>query len=120
MSNLMVILGIVIGITIFIGFLSLQAILLVPAPCPGFGCSTPTPDQATYASTLRGLAWIATIALDLSVAISVVLAFVMGARNDIPETTRRSAFYFATIYLAAYTVFGSLLMISVFSLFRYL
>lgn len=122
MELVMAVVGIVIGTLIFIGFFSFHAIFLIPPPCTSFSCPspTPTPQQAAYSSTLHTLGWIAVVALDLSVGLSVAIAFILGARSDLSETTRRSAFYFAMIYLVAYTIFGSVLLSSFFSLLRYI
>lgn len=119
-TSLMTIVGVMIGLLVFVGFVTFQAIFLISPPCSTFGCPTLTSDQVAYSTLVHILAWVGLIALDLSVALSVMLAFVLAGRNDLPETTRRSAFYFATIYLAAFIVFGLLLMSSVFGIVRFI
>ncbi len=95
--------GVVVGLAIFVGFIAIQATFLVQPPCTS-GCPTLTPDQAAYSATVHGLAWVGMAALDLSVALSVMVAFFLNAGDEFPESARRSAFYFAALYLAAFSV----------------
>ncbi len=112
--------GIILGIMIFAGFLSFQAIFLVPVPCTTFGCPTLTPDQVAYENTIHALAWAGLVLLDLSVGLSVIIAFLVNAQSSVPETTRRSAFLFASIYTAAFTIFSIFLTSYLLSYLRYL
>jgi hypothetical protein len=113
---LMMVGGVVMGILVFGGLLAVHAVYMVPYPCTG--CSTPTPDQVAAHDTIRGLAWIAIIALDLAAGFSVALAFVIGSRNDVPEVTRRAVFLFSTIYVAAW-LFGSYFLFTLLNLARF-
>ena len=115
----MQVVGVALGIMIFAGFLSFQAVFLVPTPCTTFGCPTQTPDQVAYSMTIHALAWIGLVLLDLTAGLSVMVAFLLNANSSVPEATRRSAFLFASIYLAAFTVFSVFTMSFLLSFVRY-
>ncbi len=117
----MFLVGIILGILVFVGFLSFHALFLVPYPCTsGTGCSAPSPEVASYDAVIQALAWIGMGALDAAVGLSVALAFILGSRSDVPETTRRSVFVFATVLVTAWAVVG-LIFIPLFNGFlRYL
>ena len=122
-SRLITVLGVLIGLFVFVGFLSFHAAFLIPVPCTSaYGCPTPTqtPDVIAYVTLVRGLAWVSAIVLDLAVGLAVALAFIMGARADLPESTRRGAFIFATVLVGVWTVFGYVLFTYLASLVRYL
>lgn len=120
-QSLMVLAGAILGILIFVGFLSFHAIFLTPVPCTaGTYCPTPTPGTEAYAAVVQALAWVAVVTLDLTAGLSVALAFILGARSDLPESTRRSLFWFATVYVGVWIVFGLLFFSSVASVVRYL
>lgn len=111
--------GILIGTMVFAGLLAVHAVYLVPVPCTStFGCTPPNPDLAAYGATLRVLAWIAVVALDLAAGISVALAFLLGARPEVPDSVRRSVFLFAAVFFAAWVV-GGFLMMTILSIVRY-
>ncbi len=111
--------GALIGLMVFAGLLAVHAVYLLPIPCTSsVGCTTPAPNVAAYGATIRALAWIAVVALDLAAGVSVALAFVFGARADFPESIRRSLFLFATVFFAAW-ILGSFLMMSILSIVRY-
>ena len=115
----MQVVGVALGIMIFAGFLSFQAIFLVPVPCTIYSCPTQTPDAAAYSAVIHALAWIGLVLLDLTAGLSVMVAFLLNAHSNLPEVTRRSAFLFASIYLAAYTVFSFFLISYLLSYLRY-
>ncbi len=119
-GTFMRIFGIVVGILIFAGFLSLQALFLVPPPCGTSGCGTVSPEQAAYDNTVHGLAWAGIVLLDLSVGLSVMFAFFLNSENSVPESTRRSAFFFASVYLASYTLLSWILLSILFGTVRML
>lgn len=111
--------GVLLGALIFFGLFSVHAIYLVPVPCPSVsGCTPTTQAQANYINTIRGLAWFAVGALDLSAGLSVALAFVAASRAEIPESTRRSVFLFATVFTSIWAV-GSFILLSYLSIVRY-
>lgn len=116
----MVLVGAIMGLLIFVGFLSFHALLLLPAPCTTTYCPTPMPGTEGYAAAVQALAWVAVVALDLAVGLSVALAFIFGARTDIPESTRRALFLFATVFVTAWIIFGLYFFSSVASIVRYL
>lgn len=110
--------GVLIGVLVFGGLLAVHAIYLIPFPCTTVGCPTPTPDQVSYANIVGPLAWISIIALDAAAGLSVALAFVLGGREEIPESTRRSVFLFSTVFAAAWIV-GSFLLLTIIGSVRY-
>lgn len=116
----MQVVGVALGVMIFAGFLSFQAVFLVPVPCTVYSCPTPTADQVAYSTTVHVLAWIGLVLLDLTAGVSVMVAFLLNAHANVPETTRRAAFLFASIYIAAYTVFSVFLTSFLLSYVRYL
>ncbi len=112
-------LGVVIGILVFGGLLAVHAVYLIPVPCTStFGCTPPTPDVAAYANTIRTLAWISVGALDIAAGLSVALAFIVALRPEIPESTRRSVFTFATVFTSVWAV-GGFLILSLLGIVRY-
>ncbi len=111
--------GVILGLLIFIGFLTFQAVFLIQVPCTTGGCPVLTADQAAYSSAIHALAWIGMIALDLSVGLSVMVAFLLNAERDASETAQRSAFLFAAIYVAAFTVFTMFMASFLFSFLRF-
>ncbi|HYM41040.1 MAG TPA: hypothetical protein VEY12_13005 [Thermoplasmata archaeon] len=113
-------LGVILGVLIFVGFFTFQAVFLVQAPCTTISCPTPGSDQAVYSTTVHALAWAGLVMLDLSVGVAVMAAFFLNADSNVPETTRRSAFYFASLYLAAFTFFATFLMSFLFSYLRFI
>ncbi len=118
-ETLMTFCGVLIGVLVFGGLLAVHAVYLVPVPCTAiYGCSPPNPDLAAYGATLRALAWIAVVALDLAAGMSVALAFIFGARSDFPESVRRSLFVFATVFFAAWVI-GGFLMMTILGIVRY-
>ena len=119
-QTLMVVFGAILGLLIFVGFVSFHAVFLVPVPCTTTYCPTPAPGSEGYASLVQALAWVAVVALDLAAGLSVAVAFILGGRDDLPESTRRSLFLFATVFVAVWAVFGMLFFSSVASLVRYL
>lgn len=119
-KRMLQIFGVLLGIMIFGGFLFLQVVFLLPPPCNStFGCPTPSPDQAAYSALIHGSAWVGLILLDLAVGLSVMFAFLLNAESEVPETTKRSAFYFASIFLASFTLLDWILMSFLLSYLRY-
>lgn len=123
MESLLGVVGLLLGILVFAGFLSFHALYLVPAPCTGtypYGtCPASTPQEVAYSNAVHALAWAGVTILDLAVGLSVALAFIVGTRTDVPESTRRSIFLFATVYLGVWTVLAILLVPSLLSFVRY-
>ncbi len=120
-ERMMFLVGIILGILVFTGFLSLHAMYLIPYPCTSAtGCSAPSPEVATYDAVILTLAWISVGALDAAVGLSVGLAFILGSRGDLPETTRRSVFVFATVLVTAWTVLSFLFFPLLGGFLRYL
>lgn len=121
-ETLMVFGGVLIGVLVFGGLLAIHATYLIPVPCTvyygPYGCPSTTPDVATYGTILRGLAWIGVGALDFAAGFSVALAFVIGSRTEIPESTRKSIFVFTSIFVVAWVV-GSFLLLTVLNTIRY-
>lgn len=108
--------GLVLGILVFGGFLALHAIMMVPYPCST--CLPPSADQAAYTSTIRSLAWIAIAALDAAAGFSVALAFFVGSRSELPDSTRRGVLLFGSVYVAAWLL-GSYFLMSILNLTRF-
>lgn len=119
-QTLMVIVGAIMGILIFAGFVSFHALFLVPVPCTSTYCPTTTPETAAYGGVVQTLAWVAVVTLDLAVGLSVALAFMLSGRSDLPESTRRSMFLFATVFVATWAVFSIFFFSYVASIVRYL
>ncbi len=117
-ERLMMFVGAFIGLLVFVGFFAFHAAYLVPVPC--VNCTPASPELAAYSSLVQALAWIAVGALDLAVGLSVALAFILGARSELPESTRRSVFLFATVFVTAWTVFSFILFAALASTIRYL
>lgn len=119
-ETLMAIVGAIMGLLIFAGFLSFHAIFLIPMPCTGTYGPTPTPGTEGYAAVVQALAWAAGVALDLVAGLSVALAFIFCVRTDVPESTRRSLCLFAKVFVAVWVVLGVFFFSSVASIVRYL
>lgn len=117
MDKVVVILGIVIGALVAVGLVSYHAIFLITPTCTGFPCPTPTPSQILA----QNLAWIFVVAMDLAVALSVCVAFLVGGtQNTLPDSTKRGASIFAIVFLAVWIVFGTSLLSGFTYLFRFL
>src|SRR5207245_7484076 len=100
--------GLFTGLLIFAESLSFHATLLIPVPCTG---CTPTTDPAliAYRDTIRILAWVSVVTMDLAVSFSVAMAWIVGgSRGELSEGTRRGIFLFATVFLVVWLVFSSL------------
>ncbi len=114
-SNMFVILaGVMVGLFLFVGLLSFHAAFLIPYPS-----SNPTtePNVIAYRDTLRALGWVSAAGMDLAVAFSVTLAWIVGGlKFEIPDSTRRGIFIFATVFLAIWIIFS----FSVYSIFRFI
>lgn len=109
---LMVLAGAFIGIALFTGLVAFHAAFLIPIP----GTFNQTPEMVAYRDTLRLLGWISVIAMDLAVSFTVTIAWIVaGSRSDVPESTRRGIFIFATVFLAVWLVFS----FTAYSLFRF-
>jgi hypothetical protein len=96
--------GLFIGVLIFAGTLSFHATLVIPVPCTG--CS-PTTDPAliAYRDTIRILAWVSVVTMDLAVSFSVAMAWIAGgSRGELSDGTRRGIFIFATVFLVVWLV----------------
>lgn len=118
MNAFIPIIGVFLGVLIFTGLLSYHAVFLLPLPNPSFPYST-DPAVIAYRDTVRTLGWISIIAMDLAVALSVMMAWILGGvKGDLSEGTRRGMFVFATAFLIgwlifsflAYTIFRGLLL----------
>src|SRR5207253_253388 len=102
--TVMLLAGVVIGILVFVGLLSLHAAFLIPPP----GAAPPS----DYTNLIRTLGWTAVVSMDLAVSLTVMLAWVVGAaRSDVPDASRRGIFIFATVFLAIWILVGSPLTI---------
>ncbi len=112
--------GVIIGLTVFVGFLAFQATFMIQPPCTTGSCPVLTPDQAAYDTGVRILAWVGLAALDLSVALSVMVAFFLNAGTGVPEATRRSSFYFAALFLASFTIFSTLMTSYLYGFLRFI
>ena len=98
--TVMLLAGVVIGILVFVGLLSLHAAFLIPPP----GAAPPS----DYTNLIRTLGWTAVVSMDLAVSLTVMLAWVVGAaRSDVPDASRRGIFIFATVFLAIWIIVGS-------------
>lgn len=92
--------GVLIGILLFVGLLSIHAAVLIPRPG-----STPTSD---YTNLIRTLGWTSLVAMDLAVSLTVTLAWVVGVtRREVPEASRRGIFIFATVFLVIWLIVAS-------------
>jgi hypothetical protein len=104
MNTFVLLAGIVLGALVFIGTFALHAVFLIPSP------NAPAPtDPATiaYRETVRILAWTSAAAMDLALAFSLTIAWVVGAsKGDISDGTKRGVFIFATVFLAVWLVFS--------------
>ena len=108
---LVIIAGAVIGIALFTGLVAYHAVFLIQIP----GGITPSPEVAAYRETVRLLGWISVVAMDLAVSFTVTIAWIVGAsRSEVPESTRRGIFIFATVFLAVWIVFS----FAAYSIFR--
>ena len=104
-NRLVLLVGLFIGLLIFAGTLSFHATLLIPVPCTG---CTPTTDPAliAYRDTIRVLAWVSVVTMDLAVSFSVAMAWIAGSRAELSDGTRRGIFLFATVFLVVWLVFS--------------
>jgi hypothetical protein len=105
-NTLVLLVGLFIGVLIFAGTLSFHATLLIPVPCTS--CS-PTTDPAliAYRDTVRILAWVSVVTMDLAVSFSVAMAWIAGgSRGELSDGTRRGIFLFATVFLVVWLVFS--------------
>ncbi len=96
---MILILGVLIGLLLFIGLLAVQAAYLIVPP----GGPAPT----DYGNLLRALGWTSAIAMDLAVALTVMIAWGVGVtRVDVSDGARRGIFIFATVFLAVWLLVG--------------
>lgn len=106
-STVISLVGLLLGVLIFTGMLTFHAVFLLPLPSSPFQPPT-NPDVIAYRDTVRTLGWISIIAMDLAVALSVMIAWLVGGlKADIPEASRRGIFVFATVFLVIWLVFSS-------------
>jgi len=97
--------AVAIGATLFAGLAAYHAIYLVP------GSGSPS---SPYQDTVRLLFGVSTILLDLAVALSVTVAFlVSGSRDDLSDSARRGPMLFAVVLTAVWFVLTGI------GLFRY-
>jgi len=86
--------GILIAVTALAGLLMIHALILVPQS-PYDGVSDP--------DAIRAMVLAAAVLLDLSVALSVALAWLVAfSRKDIPQGTRWGVLLFAAVFLSAW------------------
>lgn len=105
-NAVMSLLGMVIGILLFVGLVTYHAIFLIPPPPSGFQPPS-NPAITAYVNTVRTLGWVSVVAMDLAVAMSVMIAWFIGAiKGEVAESTRRGVFTFASIFLAIWIVFS--------------
>ena len=98
--------GLILGVLIFTGLLTFHAVFLLPLPSPPYQAPS-DPAVITYRDTVRALGWISAVTMDLAVALSVVIAWVMGSlKGEHSEATRRGIFVFASVFLAVWLVFS--------------
>lgn len=104
-SALIPLVGLFIGLLIFTGLLSFHAVFLIPVPTQ-FPPST-DPSVIAYRDTVRTLGWVSVIAMDLAVALSVMIAWMLGAiKADLSDAARRGMFGFATAFLISWVIFS--------------
>ena len=97
--------GLVLGILIFTGLVSLHAAFLLPPPS-AFPPST-DPRVIAYLDTIRALGWVSIVAMDLAVSLSVMIAWVVGSlKGEQSEATRRGLFVFSSVFLSIWLVFS--------------
>ncbi len=119
MDVMMTIAGIGMGILIFTGFLSFQAIMLIQTPPSPFG-GTPTESEIAYANVVRVLAWISMAVLDGAVALVVAFAFLASAsRRNVPDSARKGLYIFATVFVVGWAFLSYLYMTVISSLLRF-
>ncbi len=120
MDRVVVILGVTVGALIAVGLLSYHAIYLLAPACYGFGC--PTPPPPTPAQILaQNLAWVFVVTMDLAVALSVCVAFLVGGtQNNLSDSMKRGTSYFAMVFLAVWLIFGTTALSGLAYIIRYL
>ncbi len=94
--------GILLTVLIFTGMISYHAALLIPPPG-----SSPGTDPATiaYVDTIRILGWSFAVAMDLAVALSVGLAWIVGtSKMEVADGARRGMYIFATVFLVVWLI----------------
>jgi hypothetical protein len=103
-GNLIPLFGVLFGVLIFAGTFSLHAALILPVPCtqcPFF--TPPDPGIIAYRNTIRTLAWVSVVAMDLAVSLAVAIAWIAGGpKANLPEGSKRGIFIFATVFLAGW------------------
>src|SRR5437879_13924468 len=83
--TVMLLAGVVIGILVFVGLLSLHAAFLIPPP----GAAPPS----DYTNLIRTLGWTAVVSMELALSLTVPLPWVVAAaRSDWPAGSRPRIF----------------------------
>ncbi len=119
MDVMMVIAGVGMGVLVFTGLLSFQAILLIPPPTSPFGGVTPSASTVAYTNLVRTLAWISMSVLDGAVALVVAFAFLAStSRSSVPDSARRGLYIFSTVFVVGWTFLSYLFMSVISSLLR--
>ena len=109
-------LGLVIGIAIFLGLLMYHAAVLVPRPTPPYS----TPPPSSYQSMVLGLGLGSMALLDFAAGLSVSIAWIVAAsRSELSDSPRRGIFAFATAFLVAWLVMSSFVVQVLAGLIRY-
>ncbi len=97
--------AILLGLALFVGLVATHTAMLLPFP--GSGGSS-NPDIAAYLITIRALAVVSLAAMDAGVAFAVTIAFWGLSRPDLPDSSRRGQFLFATVFLGIWLIFSTL------------
>jgi len=109
---LLTISGLLLSVLVFTGLFAYHAILILPSPSSPYPQPTDSAVLA-YRNLLRSLAWLSVAAMDLAVALSVGLPFLLGAKGTIAEGVRRGLFTFAAVLFLTWTLFSAVFFFSV-------
>jgi hypothetical protein len=99
-------LGLIIGVLLFVGLVTYHATFLIPIPST-FNPPPSTPELTAYITTVRTLGWISIVAMDLAVSLTVMIAWIVGGmKGEQPESMRRGVFLFASVFLTVWLIFS--------------
>lgn len=118
LDRLFIYLGIAVSALIAVSLIAFHAIYLMSPGCLGFSCPSPPPLTGRQLIALV-LGWVFVVGMDLAVALSVSVAFLVGGtQNNLPDSTKRGVSLFSIVFLAVWLLFSASFMSSLVYLLR--
>ncbi len=107
LDRMFIYLGIAVAALIAVSLIAYHALYLMSPGCIGFSCPAPATLTGRQIIALA-LAWVFVVGMDLAVALSVCVAFLVGGtQNNLPDSTKRGVSLFAIVFLGVWLIFGT-------------